>query len=60
MTGADTQAADWSAQATPLKVASQPEDIAETVLFFAGPESRHVTGDFLVPDAGLHLGFGRR
>ncbi len=44
-------------QSTPLKVASQPEDIAETILFFAGPESRHVTGEFIIVDAGMHLGF---
>jgi 3-oxoacyl-[acyl-carrier protein] reductase len=44
-------------QSTPLKVASQPEDIAETILFFAGPESRHVTGEFIIVDAGMHLGY---
>lgn len=43
-------------ESTPLRVASQPEDIAETILFFAGPESRHVTGEFIIVDAGMHLG----
>ncbi len=49
--------AERVAQTTPLKVASTPEDIAETILFFAGPESRHVTGEFIIVDAGMHLGF---
>jgi 3-oxoacyl-[acyl-carrier protein] reductase len=34
-----------------------PEDIAETILFFAGPESRHVTGEFIIVDAGMHLSY---
>jgi len=49
--------AESVAKSTPLKVASMPEDVAETILFFAGPESRHVTGEFLMVDAGMHLGF---
>jgi hypothetical protein len=36
---------------------SMPEDIAESILFFAGPESRHVTGEFMIIVAGMHLGF---
>lgn len=52
---ADT--AENVARSTPLKVASMPEDIAETILFFAGPESRHVTGEFIIVDAGMHLGY---
>lgn len=44
------------AASTPLRVASMPEDIAETILFFAGPESRHVTGEFIIVDGGTHLG----
>jgi 3-oxoacyl-[acyl-carrier protein] reductase len=44
------------AASTPLKVASMPEDIAETILFFAGPASRHVTGEFIIVDGGTHLG----
>ncbi len=43
-------------KAVPLKVASQPEDIAETALFFISDASRHVTGETLLVDAGLHLG----
>ncbi len=57
--GAEVEAdtAENVAKATPLKVASMPEDIAETILFFAGPESRHVTGEFIIVDAGMHLGY---
>ncbi|MDP3739079.1 MAG: SDR family oxidoreductase [Hyphomonadaceae bacterium] len=53
----EDQTAERVIQSTPLKVASQPEDIAETILFFAGPESRHVTGEFIIVDAGMHLGY---
>ena len=28
-----------------------------SILFFAGPESRHVTGEFMIIDAGMHLGY---
>ena len=42
---------------TPLKAASAPEDIAEAGLFFLSDASRHVTGETLLVDAGLHLGF---
>jgi NAD(P)-dependent dehydrogenase (short-subunit alcohol dehydrogenase family) len=41
---------------TPLKVASKPEDIADAALFFISDASRHVTGETLLIDAGLHLG----
>lgn len=43
-------------KSVPLKVASTPEDIAETALFFLSDASRHVTGETLLVDAGLHLG----
>lgn len=42
---------------TPLKAASTPEDIADAGLFFLSDASRHVTGETLLIDAGLHLGF---
>ena len=54
------QAAKTSANAaatTPLKVASTPQDIAAAAVFLASPASRHVTGETLLVDAGLHLGF---
>jgi 3-oxoacyl-[acyl-carrier protein] reductase len=56
-TSVEDQTAENVAKSTPLKVASQPEDIAETIVFLAGPESRHVTGEFIIVDAGMHLGF---
>ena len=40
----------------PLKVASRPEDIAGAAVFLASPASRHITGEALMVDAGLHLG----
>jgi NAD(P)-dependent dehydrogenase (short-subunit alcohol dehydrogenase family) len=45
------------AATTPLRVASSPEDIAASAVFFASPDSRHVTGETLLIDAGSHLGF---
>ena len=55
--GVEDDTAERVIKTTPLRVASQPEDIAESILFFAGPESRHVTGEFMMIDAGMHLGF---
>lgn len=46
------------AQTTPLKVASSPEDIAGSALFLGSQAARHVTGETLIVDAGLHLGSG--
>ena len=43
------------AAATPLKHAGQPDDIADTVIFFCSPASRHITGEMLLVDGGLHL-----
>lgn len=40
---------------TPLQAASKPEDIADAGLFFISDASRHVTGETLLVDAGLHL-----
>jgi NAD(P)-dependent dehydrogenase (short-subunit alcohol dehydrogenase family) len=42
---------------TPLKAASTAEDIADAGLFFLSDAARHVTGETLLVDAGLHLGF---
>jgi NAD(P)-dependent dehydrogenase (short-subunit alcohol dehydrogenase family) len=44
------------ASITPLKVASKPEDIAEAALFLMSDAARHITGETLIIDAGLHLG----
>jgi 3-oxoacyl-[acyl-carrier protein] reductase len=46
---------DDQAATAPLKRAADGDEIAKTVLFFAGPESRHVTGEMLLTDGGLHL-----
>ena len=38
---------------TPLQQVTTPEDLADTVLFFASPWSRAVTGQNLIVDGGL-------
>lgn len=40
---------------TPLEVASGPDDIADAALFLVSDASRHVTGELLKVDAGVHL-----
>ena len=45
------------AESMPLKAASTAEDIAGAAVFLASPASRHVTGETLMVDAGLHLGY---
>jgi 3-oxoacyl-[acyl-carrier protein] reductase len=40
----------------PLQVASGPDDIADSVVFFCSSASRHITGETLIVDAGMHLG----
>jgi 3-oxoacyl-[acyl-carrier protein] reductase len=44
---------------TPLAAASGPDDIADAALFFLSDASRHVTGEMLLVDAGMHLGKAR-
>ncbi len=46
--------------ATPLQAASGPDDIADAALFFLSDAARHVTGETLLVDAGLHLGRAAR
>ncbi|MEM7524540.1 MAG: SDR family oxidoreductase [Pseudomonadota bacterium] len=41
---------------TPLQAASGPDDVADAALFFVTDAARHVTGELLLVDAGLHLG----
>jgi 3-oxoacyl-[acyl-carrier protein] reductase len=48
---------DNVANTTPLKAASTPEDIADAGLFLISDAARHVTGETLLVDAGLHLGY---
>ena len=43
--------------AMPLKAASKPEDIAGAAVFLASSAARHITGETLMVDAGLHLGY---
>jgi len=43
-------------ETTPLRTASSPEDVAETVVWFI-EGARHVTGEVLIVDAGMHLGY---
>jgi 3-oxoacyl-[acyl-carrier protein] reductase len=58
--GAETAArlADDHRKTVPLDRVAEPEDIADIIAFFAGPASRHVTGETLLADAGLHLTVG--
>jgi 3-oxoacyl-[acyl-carrier protein] reductase len=42
----------------PLDRVAEAQDIADVVLFFAGHDSRHVTGETLLVDGGLHLTVG--
>jgi NAD(P)-dependent dehydrogenase (short-subunit alcohol dehydrogenase family) len=44
------------AGSTPLKVASNADDIAGAAVFLASPAARHITGETLLVDAGTHLG----
>jgi 3-oxoacyl-[acyl-carrier protein] reductase len=45
------------AESMPLKAASSAEDIAGAAVFLASPAARHITGETLLVDAGLHLGY---
>jgi 3-oxoacyl-[acyl-carrier protein] reductase len=44
---------------TPLKRAGMPEDIADAIIFFCLPMSRHITGELMSVDAGMHLSLAR-
>ena len=44
-------------KSTPLQAASQPEDIADAALFLISDAARHITGETLLIDAGMYLGF---
>jgi len=57
--GSDEKFAQFTearAQATPLKHAGAPEDIADGVVFFCAEAPSVVTGEALIMDSGLHLG----
>ncbi len=40
----------------PLAQAGTPDLVADAVVFFCGPGARHITGETLLSDAGMHLG----
>lgn len=48
---------EGTAASVPLKAASTAEDIAGAAVFLASPDSRHITGETLLVDAGMHLGY---
>jgi len=47
---------EGQARTTPLKRAGMPEDVADSIVFFCAEGAQHITGEFLITDAGLHLG----
>ncbi len=47
---------DMIAGATPLRQVTTPDELADTVLFFASPWARSVTGQNLIVDGGLVFG----
>ncbi len=53
---ANAMIGEVAAQAQPVKGGGEPDDIANTVLFLAGPESRFVTGTYILVDGGLLTG----
>lgn len=48
-------AATQQAANNPLQRVAHAEDIAESILFLAGPGARHITGELLTIDDGMHL-----
>jgi NAD(P)-dependent dehydrogenase (short-subunit alcohol dehydrogenase family) len=53
---ANAMIAQVAADAQPVKGGGQPDDIANAVVFLAGPESRFMTGTHLLVDGGLLTG----
>jgi 3-oxoacyl-[acyl-carrier protein] reductase len=47
--------AGQTAEGNPLKRVATADDIADTVMFLAGPESRNITGEMILIDSGMHL-----
>jgi NAD(P)-dependent dehydrogenase (short-subunit alcohol dehydrogenase family) len=54
--GGQAKMREHISKATPLKVASSAEDIAESALFLGSRAALRITGETLLADAGLHLG----
>ena len=55
-----TRISAQQAETVPLKHAGQADDIADAILFFCGSASRHITGEMLHVDGGMHLSFATR
>jgi 3-oxoacyl-[acyl-carrier protein] reductase len=47
---------DMVTEQSPLKIATNADDVAELVCFLASPKSRSITGEIVRIDAGAHLG----
>ena len=47
--------AQQQAAANPLKRVAYADDIAETVMFLAGPGSKNISGEMILVDSGMHL-----
>jgi NAD(P)-dependent dehydrogenase (short-subunit alcohol dehydrogenase family) len=53
------QLEEYFRQRCALKVMITPEDIAETILFLAGPRSAHITGAAITVDGGMSVAYLR-
>jgi 3-oxoacyl-[acyl-carrier protein] reductase len=58
-TGGTEQLRAHIRQASALKAVSRAEDVADAALFLGSHAARHITGETLIVDAGLHLGPSR-
>lgn len=56
---APDQLEEYFRQRCALKVIITPEDIAETILFLAGPRSAHITGAAITVDGGMSIAYLR-
>lgn len=46
-------------ESSPLKKGAPPEDIADSIVFFATEGAQHITGETVLVDAGTHLTFAQ-
>jgi 3-oxoacyl-[acyl-carrier protein] reductase len=53
---ASARLANSVAQNNPLRSVASAEDVANTIVFLATPESGQITGETLLVDSGMHLG----
>ncbi len=54
---ASDRMADQIAARNPLRSVAAAEDIAKAIVFLATPDSAQITGETLLVDSGMHLGF---